>query len=246
MPMSCASADVSGTTDTGRAPKDALSGATLAFAFNGQQVQADAILRGERCDVFIDADHFIIERIDPLAHVGEAASDRGRDIHTLMPGRVVALLGSSSSAWVQRVARYWSRGGRDGEHREHAAVSRCEAFERGRRRTGQREGTELVGCEPGLSQDPVSGNSNAPAGACGQPRQILARVQIGNESGIAWSAMHTRVPGSRSIRSRTPWPGALASTRARANFIEHHGIAACALDFRYQHMTAVPGSRRLP
>jgi 3-methylcrotonyl-CoA carboxylase alpha subunit len=83
--------DGSGANTSGRAPKDASSGATLTFAFDGRQVRADAILKGERCDVFIDADHFIVERIDPLAHVGEIASDEG-GIRALMPGRVVALL----------------------------------------------------------------------------------------------------------------------------------------------------------
>ena len=83
--------DASSATAVGRAPKDAASGTTLMFAFDGRQVRADAILKGQRCDVFIDADHFVIERIDPLAHVGEIAGDEG-GIRALMPGRVVALL----------------------------------------------------------------------------------------------------------------------------------------------------------
>jgi 3-methylcrotonyl-CoA carboxylase alpha subunit len=87
--------DASGASTSGRAPKDASAGTTsgtaLRFAFDGRQVRADAILKGERCDVFIDADHFVLERIDPLAHVGEIASDEG-GIRALMPGRVVALL----------------------------------------------------------------------------------------------------------------------------------------------------------
>ena len=87
--------DASGATAAGRAPKDSPGGTasdtTLTFAFDGRQVQADAILKGERCDVFIDADHFVVELIDPLAHVGEVARDEG-GIRALMPGRVVALL----------------------------------------------------------------------------------------------------------------------------------------------------------
>ena len=83
--------DASDSAATGRAPKSAPSGTRLAFAFANRQVRADAILKGERCDVFIDADHYLIERIDPLAHVGEIAADEG-GIRALMPGRVVALL----------------------------------------------------------------------------------------------------------------------------------------------------------
>jgi 3-methylcrotonyl-CoA carboxylase alpha subunit len=81
----------SGTSASGRAPKRTSTGTTQLFAFDGRQVRADAILKGERCDVFVDGDHFVIERIDPLAHVGEIARDES-GIRALMPGRVVALL----------------------------------------------------------------------------------------------------------------------------------------------------------
>jgi 3-methylcrotonyl-CoA carboxylase alpha subunit len=83
--------DASSATAAGRAPRHLGSGTTLSFPFDGRQVHADAILKGERCDVFLDADHFVLELIDPLAHVGEVASDEG-GIRALMPGRVVALL----------------------------------------------------------------------------------------------------------------------------------------------------------
>ncbi len=83
--------DPSVAAAAGSAPKSPASGTMLSFAFDGREVRADAILKGERCDVFIDADHFLLERIDPLAHVGEIASDES-GIRALMPGRVVALL----------------------------------------------------------------------------------------------------------------------------------------------------------
>ena len=83
--------DAAGATAAGRAPKAVQAGTALAFAFDGRQVRADAVLRAERCDVFIDADYFVLERVDPLAHVGEIAAVEG-GIRALMPGRVVALL----------------------------------------------------------------------------------------------------------------------------------------------------------
>jgi 3-methylcrotonyl-CoA carboxylase alpha subunit len=66
-------------------------GTRLAFSIDGEILKADVSVQGSRCDVFLEGRHHIIERIDPLAHVGEAVAAEG-GIRALMPGKVVALL----------------------------------------------------------------------------------------------------------------------------------------------------------
>jgi 3-methylcrotonyl-CoA carboxylase alpha subunit len=63
----------------------------LRFTIGGRLFQADVIIQDQRCDVFIQGEHHVIERIDPLAHVGELAVAEG-GVRALMPGKVVALL----------------------------------------------------------------------------------------------------------------------------------------------------------
>ena len=142
--------DASSATAAGRAPRDASAGAasgtTLSFAFDGRQVRADAILKGERCDVFIDADHVVIELIDPLAHVGEVARDEG-GIRALMPGRVVALL-VEPGARVTKGQPLLILEAMKMEHTTSApADGICEAFNVG---VGEQvsEGAELVRFKP--------------------------------------------------------------------------------------------------
>ena len=53
----------------------------------GHRIGARVVLEAERCDVFTEGQHYLIERIDPLAHVGEEAATEG-GIRALMPGRV--------------------------------------------------------------------------------------------------------------------------------------------------------------
>jgi 3-methylcrotonyl-CoA carboxylase alpha subunit len=70
---------------------DSVDDTRLRLRIDGQSVTAEVIVQQQRCDVFIQGQHFLIERIDPLAHVGELAVAEG-GIRALMPGRVVALL----------------------------------------------------------------------------------------------------------------------------------------------------------
>jgi 3-methylcrotonyl-CoA carboxylase alpha subunit len=58
---------------------------------DGQRLEPRVIADGERYDVFLQGAHYLIERVDPLAHVGEETAAEG-GIRAMMPGRVVALL----------------------------------------------------------------------------------------------------------------------------------------------------------
>ncbi len=73
------------------APLPSRADTGVRLTIDGQVLKADVVIQGERCDVFIHGEHHVIERIDPLAHVGELAVAEG-GIRALMPGRVVALL----------------------------------------------------------------------------------------------------------------------------------------------------------
>jgi 3-methylcrotonyl-CoA carboxylase alpha subunit len=79
-----------GDTIAQAAPPGALD-EPLKLTIDGTIVQAEVIIQGQRCDVFIAGEHHLIELVDPLAHVGELAVAEG-GIRALMPGRVVALL----------------------------------------------------------------------------------------------------------------------------------------------------------
>jgi 3-methylcrotonyl-CoA carboxylase alpha subunit len=75
----------------GHAPISDEGGTTLTLLFDGERVRADAILQGGRCELFMLGEHYALDLLDPLAHVGEVSAAVG-GIRALMPGRVVALL----------------------------------------------------------------------------------------------------------------------------------------------------------
>jgi 3-methylcrotonyl-CoA carboxylase alpha subunit len=73
------------------APPPGALDAPLRFTLGERMYRAEVIIQGQRCDVFIQGEHHVLERIDPLAHVGELATAEG-GVRALMPGKVVALL----------------------------------------------------------------------------------------------------------------------------------------------------------
>jgi 3-methylcrotonyl-CoA carboxylase alpha subunit len=54
-------------------------------------VEASIVVHGERTHVFLNGEHYLIELMDPLAHVGEQVQAEG-NLRAITPGRVVALL----------------------------------------------------------------------------------------------------------------------------------------------------------
>jgi 3-methylcrotonyl-CoA carboxylase alpha subunit len=75
----------------GEAPLGDEPGTSLTLSFGAERLRADVILDAGRCDVFLEGDHYTLDLLDPLAHVGEDVAAEG-GIRALMPGRVVALL----------------------------------------------------------------------------------------------------------------------------------------------------------
>jgi 3-methylcrotonyl-CoA carboxylase alpha subunit len=57
----------------------------------GHVIEASIVVHGERTHVFLNGEHYLIELMDPLAHVGEQVQAEG-NLRAITPGRVVALL----------------------------------------------------------------------------------------------------------------------------------------------------------
>ena len=64
---------------------------TVRATVGDRDYHADVVIRDTRCELFAQGDSYSFERLDPLAHVGEAMAVEG-GVRALMPGRVVALL----------------------------------------------------------------------------------------------------------------------------------------------------------
>jgi 3-methylcrotonyl-CoA carboxylase alpha subunit len=127
----------------------------LRVTVDGLLFEASVVLRGKRCDVFLNSNHFIIELVDPLAHVGEPAETEGH-LRALMPGRVVALL-VKAGARVERGEPLLILEAMKMEHTMSAPANGvCEAFnvEIGEQVT---EGRELVRFRADVAAAPAAG-----------------------------------------------------------------------------------------
>jgi len=75
-------------------------GGAVRVTLSEHDFDASVVIRDTHCDVFAHGAHASFERLDPLAHVGEAQAVEG-SVRALMPGRVVALLVKSGARVVK-------------------------------------------------------------------------------------------------------------------------------------------------